>query len=60
MPTSVLPLFDTTMALAPPIVKAVGASKFVPVMITSVPTGPDEGLNELMAGTPAALVTVKV
>src|SRR5580698_584598 len=49
-PTRVLPVFDTTTAVCPPMVKAVGAVKLLPVMVTNVPTGPDEGLNELMTG----------
>jgi len=38
------------MALTPPILKAVGLPKFVPLIVIKVPTGPDAGLNELIAG----------
>ena len=34
-------------------VNAVGELKLVPVMVTKVPTAPDEGLNEVMAGAVA-------
>ena len=36
------------MALCPPMVKAVGLFKFVPFMVTSVPTGPADWLKLLM------------
>jgi hypothetical protein len=38
------------MALTPPIVKAEGVLKLVPVIVTKVPTVPLEGVNELMVG----------
>ena len=40
MPTSVVPLLETTMAAAPPMVNAVGVLKSVPVIVTKVPTAP--------------------
>jgi len=50
MPTSVVPLSDTTMADTPPMVNAVGVLRLVPVIVTSVPTGPLAGLKEVMVG----------
>ena len=50
MPTNVVPVLETTMAAVPPIVKAVGLSRLVPVMVTSVPTGPVEGVKEVKLG----------
>jgi hypothetical protein len=48
MPTSVVPLFDTTMAALPPILNSVGLLRLVPVIVTRVPTGPLAGLNEVI------------
>lgn len=50
MPTRLVPLFDTAIALTPPTLNAEGLLKFVPVIVTNVPTGPDEGVNELIVG----------
>ncbi len=50
MPTSVIPELEITMAVVPPIVKAVGLLKLVPVIVTSVPTGPLAGVKEVMVG----------
>ena len=50
IPTNVVPLLETTMAAVPPMVNAVVELKSVPVIVTSVPTGPDDGLNEVIAG----------
>jgi hypothetical protein len=50
MPTSVVPELETTIAVVPPMVKAVGLLKLVPVMVTSVPTGPLVGVKEVMVG----------
>ena len=49
-PTSWVPVLVTTSAEVPPMVKAVGLLRLVPVMVTSVPTGPVAGLKEVMAG----------
>jgi hypothetical protein len=49
-PTNVVPVLDTTIALAPPIVKAVGLPILVPIIVTSVPTAPLAGLNEVIVG----------
>jgi hypothetical protein len=38
------------MAGTPPIVIAVGLLRFVPVIVTIVPTGPADGVNEAMVG----------
>jgi hypothetical protein len=43
------------MALIPPMVKAVAKPRFVPVMLTKVPTEPEEGENEVMVGFAPAL-----
>ena len=45
-PTKLVPVLETTMADVPPIVNAVGLPKFVPVIVTNVPTEPDEGEKE--------------
>ncbi len=34
--------------------------KFVPVILTDVPTGPEVGVNEVIVGVPAPPVTVKL
>jgi hypothetical protein len=49
-----VPVFDTTTALTPPILNAVGVLKFVPVMVTSVPTAPCAGEKEAMVGEAAS------
>jgi hypothetical protein len=48
--TKLVPVFEMAMALTPPIVKAEGVLKLVPVIVTKVPTVPLEGVNELMVG----------
>ena len=58
IPTSVVPLLETTIAVTPPMVKAVGLPRSVPVMVTSVPTAPLDGLKEMMVG--ACAITPKV
>jgi len=58
MPTRVVPSLETTMAAVPPMVNAVGVVKLVPVMVTSVPTGPDEGLKEVIAGAVANMFPI--
>lgn len=40
-------------------VKAVGVFKLVPVMVTKLPTEPDEGVKEVMVGSGIA-VTLKL
>ena len=50
MPTRVDPSLETEMAETPPIVKPVGVPRFVPEMVTRVPTGPDDGVNDVIAG----------
>jgi hypothetical protein len=60
MATKTLPVFDTTMAVWPPMVKAVGEVKFVPSMVTNVPTGPVAGLKEVMVGARANSLTGKI
>jgi hypothetical protein len=50
IPTRVVPVLDTTMAAVPPMVKAVGVPRLVPVMVTKVPGLPLVGLNPLMVG----------
>ena len=46
MPTKVVEVLDTTIAVVPPIVKTEGLAKPAPVIVTNVPTGPLEGVNE--------------
>ena len=55
IPTNVVPLLEITIALTPPILKAVVLARFVPVMVTKVPTEPEEGENEVMVGVAPAL-----
>jgi hypothetical protein len=56
MPTKVVPSLDTAIASTPPIGKAVGLLRLVPVMVTKVPTGPKAGVKEVMVGA-CALAT---
>jgi len=46
----VVPELEITIAAVPPMVKAVGLLKLVPVIVTSVPTGPLAGVKEVMVG----------
>ena len=57
IPTKVLPVLETTMAVAPPIVKAVGLPKLVPVIVTKVPGLPIEGAKDVMVGVAASFVS---
>jgi hypothetical protein len=50
IPTRLVPVLEMTMAAVPPMVKAVGVPRVVPVMVTNVPTGPLDGLKEVIAG----------
>jgi hypothetical protein len=50
MATKLVPVFEITMALTPPMVIAVGALKLVPIMVTNVPMEPLSGLKEVMVG----------
>ena len=50
IPTSFVAVLDTTMAAVPPMVKAVGLPRLVPVMVTSVPGLPLAGEKELIVG----------
>ena len=50
MATKVLPLFEMGMALTPPTVMAVAELKFVPVIVTKLPTEPFEGVKEVIVG----------
>ena len=56
MPTNVVPVLDITMAVAPPMVNAVGDPRLVPVMVTRVPTEPVFGVNEEIAIEPQFVV----
>ena len=53
---SEVPVLDMTTACASPIVIAVGAERSVPTIVTSVPTGPVDGLKEEIAGVCAKTV----
>ena len=50
IPTRLVPVLEMTMAAVPPMVKAVGVPRLVPVMVTNVPTGPLAGLKEVITG----------
>ena len=50
IPTKLVPVLEMTMAAVPPMVKAVGVSRLVPVMVTNVPTEPLAGVKEVIAG----------
>ena len=50
IPTRLVPVLEITMAAVPPMVKAVGVPRSVPVMVTNVPTCPLVGLNEMIVG----------
>jgi hypothetical protein len=41
---------DITKAVTPLMLNAVAVLRLVPVMVTSVPTGPEVGLKEVIAG----------
>jgi hypothetical protein len=51
-------VFDVIVAVVPLNFTEVAPVRFVPVMITEVPTGPELGVNEVMVGT-EAVPTVK-
>ena len=55
-PTSVVPSLDITIAATPPMVKAVGLLRLVPVMVTSVPTEPVVGVKEVIVGDAAVVI----
>jgi hypothetical protein len=46
------------MAALPPMVQAVVEFKLVPIIVTSVPTGPDDGLKEVIAGAVANMFPI--
>ena len=48
--TRVFPEKLTGIAVTPPMLIAVGLLKFVPVIVTNVPTGPLFGANERIVG----------
>jgi hypothetical protein len=50
IPTRLVPVLEMTMAAVPPMVKAVGIPRLVPVMVTKVPTEPLAGLKEVIRG----------
>jgi len=52
-----LPVFETTIALVPPILIADGFPRLIPVMVTRVPTGPLSGIKEAIL-VASAQVTV--
>ena len=58
VPTRVLPVLLTTMAFTLPMEKAVGVFRFVPLMVTNVPTLPLVGVKEVMVGGCACIVVV--
>jgi hypothetical protein len=49
-PTKTVPVLEITIAVLPPIVKAVGLFKPVPLIVTRVPTGPFEGVKVVIVG----------
>ena len=50
IPVKVVPVLETTIAVLPPIVNAVGLLKLIPVTVTKVPTEPEVGVKEIIAG----------
>lgn len=54
IPTNCVPELEMVIAATPPIEKAVGLPRLTPLMVTKVPTGPDEGLNDVMEGACAS------
>jgi hypothetical protein len=50
IPTKVVPELETLIALTPPMLKAVGLVRLVPIIVTKVPTEPEDGENEVMVG----------
>jgi hypothetical protein len=57
--TKLVPVFETAMALTPPMVNPVGVFRFVPVIVTKLPTKPLVGLNEVIVGTCASKLVAK-
>jgi hypothetical protein len=57
--TSVVPVLDTAMAETPPIVKAVGLFRLVPVIVTNDPILPVVGVKEVMVCANALLSSNK-
>jgi hypothetical protein len=53
IPTNCVPVFEITIAGLPPMLKAVGLLISAPVIVTKVPTGPDDGLKEVIVGVAA-------
>jgi hypothetical protein len=49
-PVNCVPVLETTIALTPPMLKAVGLPRLVPAILINVPTGPLAGLNEVITG----------
>ena len=61
--TAVILVADTTLnevAVVPPKLTAVAPVKLVPVIVTAVPTGPDEGANEVIIGCDIAILMKQV
>jgi hypothetical protein len=55
-PTRLVPVLETTIAVSPPMLKAVGLPRLAPVTVTKVPTGPRAGANEVIDGDAANAV----
>jgi hypothetical protein len=53
-------VFDVIVAVVPLNFTEVAPVKFVPVMVTEVPTGPEVGVNDVMVGLAQLPPTVKV
>jgi hypothetical protein len=49
-PTTTVPVLEITIAVLPPIVKAVGLFKPVPLIVTRVPAGPPDGVKVVIVG----------
>jgi hypothetical protein len=54
-----VPLTTLNVAVTPLNVTLVAPVRFVPVIVTVVPTGPKVGVNEVIVGAAAAIVTLK-
>ena len=56
--TNCVPVLETTIAVTPPMEKAVGLVRLLPVMVTNVPTAPLDGVKEDITGACEKLLLI--
>ena len=49
-PTRLVPVLEITRAEVPPMLNTLGLERLVPVMVTKLPIGPEEGVKPEMVG----------